>query len=123
MLLRCAVIQRRNWPTAQRRTSSTILASSGWTIIRSRSHVVPPSRPSRRPHGVDQQGCLCLYAYTEQHDRPKEDVGNKGGSLSNRLCAVLNAYPLTCLRRVPGRPGPVETLIGPLFGRTHPIVL
>jgi len=31
------------------------------------------------------------YAYTEKHVGPKERVGNKGGSLSNRLRAVLNA--------------------------------
>jgi hypothetical protein len=31
------------------------------------------------------------YAYTEKHVGPKEEVGNKGGSLSNRLRAVLNA--------------------------------
>ena len=29
------------------------------------------------------------YAYTEKHLGPKEQVGNKGGSLSNRLRAVL----------------------------------
>jgi len=31
------------------------------------------------------------YAYTEKHVGPKGRVGNKGGSLSNRLRAVLNA--------------------------------
>ncbi len=31
------------------------------------------------------------YAYTDKHVGPKEKVGNKGGSLSNRLRAVLNA--------------------------------
>ncbi len=31
------------------------------------------------------------YAYTDKHVSPKEEVGNKGGSLSNRLRAVLNA--------------------------------
>ncbi len=31
------------------------------------------------------------YAYTDKHVGPKEEVGNKGGSLSNRLRAVLNA--------------------------------
>jgi hypothetical protein len=31
------------------------------------------------------------HAYTEKHVGPKERVGNKGGSLSNRLRAVLNA--------------------------------
>jgi hypothetical protein len=31
------------------------------------------------------------YAYTDKHVGPKERVGNKGGSLSNRLRAVLNA--------------------------------
>jgi len=30
------------------------------------------------------------YAYTEKHVGPKDRVGNKGGSLSNRLRAVLN---------------------------------
>jgi len=29
------------------------------------------------------------YAYTEKHLGPKEEIGNKGGSLSNRLRAVL----------------------------------
>ena len=29
------------------------------------------------------------YAYTDKHIGPKERVGNKGGSLSNRLRAVL----------------------------------
>jgi hypothetical protein len=31
------------------------------------------------------------YSYTDKHVDPKEKVGNKGGSLSNRLRAVLNA--------------------------------
>jgi hypothetical protein len=31
------------------------------------------------------------YAFTDKHVGPKEEVGNKGGSLSNRLRAVLNA--------------------------------
>lgn len=31
------------------------------------------------------------YAYTDKHVGPREEVGNKGGSLSNRLRAVLNA--------------------------------
>ena len=31
------------------------------------------------------------YAYTDKHLGPKEKVGNKGGSLSNRLRAVLKA--------------------------------
>lgn len=31
------------------------------------------------------------YAYTEKHLGPKEEIGNKGGSLSNRLRAVLAA--------------------------------
>jgi hypothetical protein len=31
------------------------------------------------------------YAYTEKHVGPKDRVGNKGGSLSNRLRAVFNA--------------------------------
>ena len=31
------------------------------------------------------------YAYTNKHLGPKEEIGNKGGSLSNRLRAVLNA--------------------------------
>lgn len=31
------------------------------------------------------------YAFTEKHLGPKEEVGNKGGSLSNRLRAVLQA--------------------------------
>lgn len=31
------------------------------------------------------------YAYTDKHVGPKEEVGNKGGGLSNRLRAVLNA--------------------------------
>ena len=31
------------------------------------------------------------YAYTEKFLGPKEKIGNKGGSLSNRLRAVLNA--------------------------------
>ncbi len=30
-------------------------------------------------------------AYTEKHLGPKEEIGNKGGSLSNRLRAVLRA--------------------------------
>lgn len=30
------------------------------------------------------------YAFTDKHVGPKEEVGNKGGSLSNRLRAVLN---------------------------------
>jgi hypothetical protein len=29
------------------------------------------------------------YAYTEKHLGPKEEIGNKGGSLSNRLRAVV----------------------------------
>jgi hypothetical protein len=29
------------------------------------------------------------YSYTERHLGPKEEIGNKGGSLSNRLRAVL----------------------------------
>ena len=29
------------------------------------------------------------YAYTEKHLGPKEEIGNKGGSLSNRLRGVL----------------------------------
>lgn len=29
------------------------------------------------------------YAYTEKHLGPKEEIGNKGGSLSNRLRAIL----------------------------------
>ncbi|MBI5572921.1 MAG: hypothetical protein HY914_23460 [Desulfomonile tiedjei] len=29
------------------------------------------------------------YAYTEKHLGPKEEIGNKGGSLSNRLRAVI----------------------------------
>jgi len=31
------------------------------------------------------------YGYTEKHVGPKEEVGNKGGSLSNRLRAALQA--------------------------------
>ena len=31
------------------------------------------------------------YAYTDKHIGPKERVGNKGGSLSNRLRAALKA--------------------------------
>jgi len=31
------------------------------------------------------------YAYTYKHVGPKEEVGNKGGSLSNRLHAALKA--------------------------------
>jgi len=31
------------------------------------------------------------YGYTDKHVGPKEEVGNKGGSLSNRLRAALNA--------------------------------
>jgi hypothetical protein len=31
------------------------------------------------------------YAYTDKHLGPKEEIGNKGGSLSNRLRAVLNS--------------------------------
>jgi hypothetical protein len=31
------------------------------------------------------------YAFTDKHVGPKEEVGNKGGSLSNRLRAVLSA--------------------------------
>lgn len=31
------------------------------------------------------------YAYTDKHVGPKEEVGNKGGSLSNRLRTVLQA--------------------------------
>ncbi len=31
------------------------------------------------------------YAYTDKHVGPREKVGNKGGSLSNRLRAVLSA--------------------------------
>jgi len=31
------------------------------------------------------------YAYTNKHLGPKEEIGNKGGSLSNRLRAVLNS--------------------------------
>jgi hypothetical protein len=31
------------------------------------------------------------YAFTEKHIGPREEVGNKGGSLSNRLRAVLQA--------------------------------
>lgn len=31
------------------------------------------------------------YAYTDKHVGPKDEVGNKGGSLSNRLRAVLKA--------------------------------
>lgn len=31
------------------------------------------------------------YTYTDKHLGPKEEVGNKGGSLSNRLRAILNA--------------------------------
>jgi hypothetical protein len=31
------------------------------------------------------------YAYTNKHVGPKEKIGNKGGSLSNRLRAVLSA--------------------------------
>jgi len=30
------------------------------------------------------------YAYTDKHLGPKEEIGNKGGSLSNRLRAVLS---------------------------------
>jgi hypothetical protein len=29
------------------------------------------------------------YSYTERHLGPKEEIGNKGGSLSNRLRAVM----------------------------------
>jgi len=31
------------------------------------------------------------YAYTDKHVGPKEEVGNKGGSLSNRLRTALKA--------------------------------
>lgn len=31
------------------------------------------------------------YAYTDKHVGPKEEVGNKGGSLSNRLRSALSA--------------------------------
>jgi len=31
------------------------------------------------------------YAYTNKHLGPTEKIGNKGGSLSNRLRAILNA--------------------------------
>lgn len=31
------------------------------------------------------------YAYTDKHVGPKEKVGNKGGSLSNRLRVVINS--------------------------------
>ena len=31
------------------------------------------------------------YGYTDKHVGPKEEVGNKGGSLSNRLRAALQA--------------------------------
>ena len=30
-----------------------------------------------------------IKAYTEKHLGPKEEIGNKGGSLSNRLRAVM----------------------------------
>jgi hypothetical protein len=30
------------------------------------------------------------YAYTDKHVGPRERVGNKGGTLSNRLRAVLS---------------------------------
>jgi hypothetical protein len=29
------------------------------------------------------------YAYTDKHLGPKEEIGNKGGSLSNRLRAAM----------------------------------
>ena len=29
------------------------------------------------------------YAYTDKHLGPREEIGNKGGSLSNRLRAVM----------------------------------
>jgi len=31
------------------------------------------------------------YAYTDKHLGPKEEIGNKGGSLSNRLRAILDS--------------------------------
>ena len=31
------------------------------------------------------------YSYTDNHVGPKKEVGNKGGSLSSRLQAVLQA--------------------------------
>jgi len=29
------------------------------------------------------------YAYTDKHIGPKEEIGNKGGSLSNRLRRIM----------------------------------
>lgn len=39
----------------------------------------------------------CAYAYTDKHIGPRETVGNKGGSLSNRLRLILtkDAAPVT----------------------------
>jgi len=35
------------------------------------------------------------YAFVETHIDPRQNIGNEGGSLSNRLPAVLNSYPLS----------------------------
>jgi hypothetical protein len=44
------------------------------------------------PHAALKESInKAAYGYTVKHVGPKEEVGNKGGSLSNRLRAVLNA--------------------------------
>ncbi|MGQ9592487.1 MAG: hypothetical protein ACUVYA_19575 [Planctomycetota bacterium] len=37
------------------------------------------------PAALKESINTAAYAYTDKHVRPKEEVGNKGGSLSNRL--------------------------------------
>ena len=44
------------------------------------------------PNDVLKKGVTrAAYAYTDKHIGPKEEIGNKGGGLSNRLRAVCNS--------------------------------
>lgn len=51
----------------------------------------PAENQGGDPAGGVLKGSInkAAYAYTDKHVGPKEDVGNKAGSLSNRLRAVL----------------------------------
>ena len=51
-----------------------------------------PKTEEVNPHNVLKESInKAAYAYTDKHLGPKEEIVNKGGSLSNRLRAVLNA--------------------------------
>lgn len=87
-----------------RRCTRTILRSAGDAIIRAqwaklhlarltwengRTYSHPESEEVCRVVALGGNTSKTSYAYTEKHVGPREQVGNKGGTLGNRLRAVL----------------------------------